>query len=143
MALLWIYLIIIAGLVVLYLILMQHEKKLAMALTRHVDSLLFAFDRTVYDSTHQIFDYATTKSLLFHNQREFFAHGSNYNEILPLMIKDIAYLSDLTHSELLPASFSQSLEEVYTTWQKIHTFKKQTHIILTILTLGIAKLLLP
>ncbi len=143
MIFLWIYCIVLAGLITLYYVLFQHEKKLSMSITQQSDELLYIFDKGVFDSRKHIFDYETTKELVFHNQKQFFSQGKVYDEMLPRITKDCQYLSDLTHTEIIDENSLNSLAEVHTTRQKIHTLRRQTHIILIILTLWLAKLLLP
>jgi hypothetical protein len=121
----------------------RHEKKLAMGITQQTDSLLYAFDKGIIDNRSVIFDYAATKSLLFHSQQQFFTTGKEYQELLPTILKDCQYLSDLTHTQVATTDTEESIAQMHTTREKIYTFRKQTHIILIILTLWIAKLFLP
>ena len=115
--------------------LFQHEKKLSLGITQQVDSLFWEFDKSVVDNRRQIFDYDTTKELLFHNQRQFFSIGKKYNDALPMLTKDCQYLGDLVHEQIMNQELIQTLEETHSTRQKLSTFKSQTHTILIILTL--------
>lgn len=135
MILVWIYCIVIAGLVGLYFMLFQHEKRLSLGITQQVDGLFLEFDKGVVDNRRQIFDYDTTKELLFHNQRQFFSIGKKYNDALPMLMKDCQYLGDLVHEQIMNPALIQTLEETHSTRQKLATFKSQTHTILIILTL--------
>ncbi len=125
------------------MIFFTHRKRLTKTLINQIDTLLYLFDHAVYTNKSNIHEYETTKTLLFHNQQQFFEKGKNYPDVLPLILKDIAYIQTLTQANIVDDQAIQSLQDTYIVWQKLHTLKHYTHTILIILTLGIAKLFLP
>lgn len=143
MSLLRIYCIVIVLLVVAYMIFYTHRKRITKTLVDQIDTLLYLFDKAVYANKEQIFDYDTTKTLLYHNQQQFFQKGKDYPHFLPLLLQDVTYINTLINTQIVDAQAIQSLQETYVVWEKLHTLKKYTHTILIILTLGIAKLFLP
>ncbi len=143
MSLLRIYLIVIVLLTIAYSIFYIHRKRITKTIIAQIDTLLYLFDKAVYTNKEKIFDYETTKTLLFHNQQQFFEKGKDYPHILPQLLQDIAYISNLTQNQIVDTQAIQSLQETYIVWEKLHTLKKYTHTILIILTLWIAKLFLP
>ena len=58
-------------------------------------------------------------------------------------MKDIDYLTNLLQEEIVDPSIIKIVKATYITWEKITTLKEYTHTIIIILTLWIAKLLLP
>ena len=143
MIILWIYVAVLVILFIAYYVIHKHEQQIARSVIRQIDALIYAFDSTIYHNYQKIFDFSTAQHLLFHNQKEFFAQGKNYADILPKIIHDILYVSDLTHTQPISQEFSDSLMQTYGVRTKIQSFKKQTHIIIIILTLGIGKIILP
>ncbi len=138
-----IYLSVLVVLILIYSIFYTHRKKISKILGFQVDTLLYVFDKAVYNNKDNIFDYSTAKALLFHNQSEFFSSGKQYNEVLPNLLQDISYISELLETSVIEAKEIESIQETYATREKIHTLKDYTHTILTILTLWIANLFLP
>ncbi len=143
MSLLRIYLIVIVLLTIAYSIFYIHRKRITKTIIAQIDTLLYLFDKAVYINKETIFDYQTTKTLLFHNQQQFFTNGKDYPHILPQLLQDIAYISNLTQNQIVDTKSIQSLQETYVVWEKLHTLKKYTYTILIIFTLWIAKLFLP
>lgn len=140
---LYIYLISIALLTVWYLVLHNHEKKISRRIHQRIDKILSTFDRTVYFRKNAFVDFVSAKPLLFHNQEQFFSHPTEYSFLLPLLLKDVEYLSSLLSQEIIPPKNLKDLQDTQEVWQKLHTIKEYTHTILIILTLWIGKLLLP
>lgn len=140
---LWIYLGVVVALVIVYLVFNTHRKRISRTLIAQIDTLIYLFDKHVYEHKQAIFDYDATKSLLFHNQQQFFQRWKNYAELMPLILKDIEYVSTLIHKQIISQEDMNSLTEIYHTEQKLYTLKHYTHTILIILTLWIAKLFLP
>jgi hypothetical protein len=120
---------------VVYSIFYAHRKKVTQALTFQIDTLLYVFDKAIYHHKDAIFDYSTAKPLLFHNQYNFFTKGGQYTEILPNLLQDISYVSDLLGTSLIEPNELQSIQATYTAREKIYTLKEYTHTIITILTL--------
>lgn len=143
MSLLWIYIWIVVVLTITYLIFYKHWRKITQSLTKQIDSLLYNIDLSIYKNHTQIYDYDTTKSLLYHNQITFFEKGKSYTDITLPLLQDIEYLTGLLQQDIVSPSEVKIIKATYITWQKINTLKEYTHIILIILTLGIAKLILP
>ena len=100
-------------------------------------------DLSIYKNHKQIYDYDTTKSLLYHNQTTFFEKWKLYTDITLPLIEDTEYLTWLLQQDIVQPAEVKILKATYITWQKINTLKEYTHIILTILTLWIANLVLP
>lgn len=143
MTLLWIYIWTVIVLAIAYMIFYKHWRKITQSLTKQIDSLLFNIDLSIYKNHTQIYDYDTTKSLLYHNQITFFQKGKDYTDITLPLIQDVEYLTWLLQQDVVTPAEVKIIKATYITWQKINTLKEYTHIILIILTLGIAKLLLP
>lgn len=121
----------------------NHEQKICRRINQRIDKILFIFDRTVYFRKNAFVDYEQAKSLLFHNQEHFFSNPTEYAFLLPLLLKDVDYLSSLLSQELISPKNLKELQTTQEVWDKLHTFKDYTHTILIILTLGIGKLFLP
>ncbi len=143
MVYLYIYLAIIALLVIGYLILHNHEQKIARWINQWIGKILSIFDSTVYFRKNAFVDYKQAKPLLFHNQEQFFSNPTEYAFLLPLLLKDVEYLSSLLSQEIISPKNLKDLQTTQEVWEKLHTFKDYTHTILIILTLGIGKLVLP
>ena len=143
MALLWIYIWTVVVLTITYIIFYKHWRKITQSLTKQIDSLLFNIDLSIYKKHTQIYDYDTTKSLLYHNQTTFFQKWKFYTDITLPLIQDVEYLTWLLQQDIVTQAEVKIIKATYITWQKINTLKEYTHIILIILTLGIAKLLFP
>lgn len=137
------YLAILVIAIVVYFFIYRHEKKMRVWLNQRVDRLLYQYNSVVYTNKDTIFDYKETKKLLFHNQKTFFAQPTHYIQLLPLLLKDIDFLSNLTKKEIIPEKEMKELNETEEIWEKIHNFKKYTHTILIILTLWIGKIFIP
>ncbi len=105
--------------------------------------MIFHYDLEIYKNTDTIYDYNTTKHLLFHNQVAFFEKWKRYTDITIQLIQDSEYLSWLLQKNVIDPSAIRIIKATYITWQKINTLKEYTHTILIILTLWIAKLFLP
>ena len=143
MSLLRIYIAVIVVLSCIYSVFYIHWKKITKTLCAQIDSLLYLFDKTVLVHKNNIFDYSTTKTLLYHNQSEFFKNWKLYTSLLPKLLQDIDYIWQLLPSSPVNPIQLQSIKDTYTTWEKIHTLKEYTHTIITILTLWIANIFLP
>lgn len=143
MSLLWIYIWTVVVLTIAYLIFYKHWRKITQSLTKQIDSLLFNIDLSIYKNHKKIYDYDTTKSLLYHNQTTFFEKWKLYTDITLPLIEDTEYLTWLLQQNIVQPAEVKILKATYITWQKINTLKEYTHIILTILTLWIANLVLP
>lgn len=143
MNLLWIYIWTLIVLTIVYLLFYRHWRKITQSLIKQIDSLLFNIDISIYRNHKTIYDYETTKTLLFHNQASFFEKWKNYTDITLWLIQDIEYLSGLLQQDIVSQAEIKIIKATYITWQKVNTLKEYTHIILTILTLWIAKFILP
>lgn len=120
-----------------------HWQRITKTIVQQTDGLLYLIDSSIYKNKDTVFDYSTAKTLLFHNQKDFFQKGQQYPHLLPLLLDDSQYLSTLLQQDILDEKTVQGIQETYNIWGKLHKLKKQTHIILIIFTLGIAKLFLP
>lgn len=143
MSLLWIYIWVICVLTVIYLIFYKHERNVKKTLINQTDMLLFSYNKAIQDYKNTIYDFDTTKSLLFHNQNNFFSTWKKYEDIIVPLLKDIEYIQTLIQKNIVSESIIKIVKATYITQQKLHTLKEYTYIILIILTLWIAKLLLP
>lgn len=140
MSLFWIYLITVIVLCIVYYVFYRHRKNITSTLIKQIDLLLFSYDTAIYKNTKNIYDYDSNKNLLFHNQITLFWKSKKYTDITPQIIQDIEYLSWLLQYDVVDPSIIKITKVTYITWQKINTLKEYTHIILSILTLWIAKL---
>ena len=140
---LYIYIGAIGLLVIGYLMLHNHEQKLSRRIQQWIDKILSTFDRTIYFRKNAFVDFGSAKSLLFHNQEQFFSNPTEYTFLLPLLLKDVAYLSSLLSQEIISPKNLKDIQETQEVWEKLHTIKDYTHTILIFLTLGIGKLFLP
>ncbi len=143
MSLLRIYVWVVCILTIVYLVFYKHERNVTKTLLQQTDMLLFTYNKAIMDNKSVIYDFDTTKTLLFHNQNTFFAKWKKYSDITITLLKDIEYLQTLIQKTLISDSVIKIVKATYITWQKLHILKEYTHIILIILTLWIAKLLLP
>lgn len=143
MSLLRIYIWVICILTIVYLVFYKHERNVIKTLLQQTDMLLFTYNKAILDHQKTIYDFDTTKTLLFHNQNSFFAQWKKYTDLTIPLLKDIEYLQTLIQTTFISESVVKIVKATYITWQKLHILKEYTHIILIILTLWIAKLLLP
>lgn len=143
MNLLRIYITVVVVLIVVYLLFFNHRKKITKMLLLQTDELLYRFDIAVIKNKNTIYDYETTKHILFHNQTWFFKQWKSYTDLTVSLIKDVEYLQSLLQKDITTTSELKIIKATYITRQKINTLKEYTHTILIILTLWIGKLLLP
>jgi hypothetical protein len=143
MTLLWIYIWVLVLLLIAYGAFSHHRKKTTHALIKQIDNMIYMFDKEIYLHKDQIYDFDTTKQILYHNQSAFFKKWRKYPDFTLQAIWDIEYLHWLLQKEILPTSGATIIKATYLTRQKINTLKEYTHIILIILTLWVAKLFLP
>ena len=138
-----IYAVVLSVLIIAYVILYRHWKNITKNLIKQTDTLLYYYDKAIFFHKNNIHNYQENKTILFHNQQQFFDKEKNYHTLTIPLLKDIDYLTWLLQEEIVDPSIIKIVKATYITWEKMNTLKEYTYIILIILTLWIGKIFLP
>ncbi|MEI7477928.1 MAG: hypothetical protein WCJ81_05575 [bacterium] len=94
-----------------YLVLYRHWIRVTKYLIKQVDTFLFLFDQAICDQKDTIYDFETTKFVLFHNQQLFFSEGKTYCRLLPFLVQDIAYIEGILQTTIVPKEVLETSNE--------------------------------